>query len=74
MKFQFVVLLFGSIILSTNLSAIEMKGSTSPAPSNKTLQKNTAEDHFKRLKKIQQHNMIFDNYSTGSSVPYEENK
>lgn len=64
MRFLSLVLFVGAIIFSTHLHAAEVKKQATPffQPSPESL---------KLMKDIHSHNAVFDNYHTGTSVPYE---
>lgn len=70
MYLYFISALVVGLILSTNLSA-EITQKPTDSPSEKMLPKQS--EHFQHLKSIQQHNAIFDDYSSGG-IPYESYK
>lgn len=64
MQLQFIVILMGGIILSTELAAVESKNNSSPTLNNTMAQNNFSGNHQKNLEdlpNIHNLNVIFHN-------------
>lgn len=58
MRFKYIVILVGGLILSTNLEAAVSKNNLTPA------------EKLKLLGEAHKHNTVYDNYHTGG-IPFE---